>query len=51
MSTLVKCVAAGLVLLIVAQVFATGPVRATVQEDDLCMEPDIEFPVPCEEDE
>lgn len=24
---------------------------ARVQDDDLCWEPDIEFPVPCDEDE
>lgn len=29
----------------------TSQGSARVQDDDLCWEPDIEFPVPCDEDE
>lgn len=39
--------------LIVAALMAASalasPARATIQDDMLCWEPDIEFPVPCDE--
>lgn len=31
--------------------FPAASVKATIQPDQLCWEPDIEFPVPCEEDD
>ncbi len=40
-------------LLVLACAIAAGAVpaaRATIQ-DDSCMEPDIEYPVPCDDDE
>jgi len=41
-------------LLVVVVLFATGslaPVHARVQEAQSCWEPDIEYPVPCDDDE
>ena len=29
----------------------TSQSSARVQDDDLCWEPDVEFPVPCDEDD
>ena len=42
-----------LVSAIVVTVFSVGsltPARATIQEES-CWQPDIEYPVPCEDDE
>lgn len=40
-----------LLLTILAIGTAPLPAAATVQSGDLCIEPDIEFPVPCEDEE
>lgn len=42
-------IAAFLVILSCALTISQSSAR--VQDDDLCWEPDIEFPVPCDEDE
>jgi hypothetical protein len=40
-----------LIVAAVALVLYAGAVRAQISDDDLCWEPDIEFPVPCEDDD
>lgn len=49
------CSTAHLLLVFVIGVLAvaafSGGAKATIQDDDLCWEPDIEFPVPCDEDD
>lgn len=47
--TLVRLIATFLVALAIAEGRAT-PVRATIQPE-MCIAPDIEYPVPCDEDD
>jgi hypothetical protein len=37
--------------LILAGMGALAPLGARVQESEMCWEPDIEYPVPCEDDD
>jgi hypothetical protein len=38
-------------LAILSCALMTSQLSARVQDDDLCWEPDIEFPVPCDDEE
>jgi hypothetical protein len=42
---------AALLALVPALVLALAPAKASIQAPILCWEPDIEYPVPCDDDD
>lgn len=45
------CLAITALAAVVLSVALTPPARATVQDDEFCWDPDVEWPVPCDSDE